>query len=158
MLRDHGRGLARVARGYAHSRAEEEDLLQDILLGLWMALPRFRGDCSERTFAYRIAHNRGITLLRRRRPAPSPLEQAHEVPDRRPDPAAASAAVFARERLAAAVGELPEVLRSVVLLYLEDLEPEEIAQVLGITRNNVAVRLTRARQALRGLLGHGTPS
>jgi RNA polymerase sigma-70 factor (ECF subfamily) len=152
LLREHGAGLARLAGAYAQNPSDREDLLQEILLGLWLALPRFRGDCSERTFAYRIAHNCGITLLRRRRPPAMPLEKAHEVLDPRPDPETEAVASEAPEQLAAAVRALPETLRSVVVLHLEDLDPDEIAQVLGLTRNNVAVRLTRARHALRDRL------
>jgi RNA polymerase sigma factor (sigma-70 family) len=54
ILREHGSALARLAASYAHDPADREDLLQEILLAIWTALPRFRGDCSERTFAFRI--------------------------------------------------------------------------------------------------------
>jgi RNA polymerase sigma factor (sigma-70 family) len=54
-----------------------------------------------------------------------------------------------RARLLRAVPELPETLRGVVVLRLEGLNDREIADVLGVSPNNVAVRLTRARDALR---------
>lgn len=58
-----------------------------------------------------------------------------------------------RERLQAAVQSLPMGLRQVVVLTLEGLSHAEVADVVGITENNVAVRLTRARAALSRRLG-----
>ncbi|MSV36373.1 MAG: hypothetical protein EXQ47_12375 [Bryobacterales bacterium] len=43
--------------------AEGDDLLQEITLALWAALPRFRGESSERTWVYRVAHNTGISYI-----------------------------------------------------------------------------------------------
>lgn len=57
-----------------------------------------------------------------------------------------------RERLLGAIQRLPEGHRQVVLLSLEGLSHADIAEVLGITENNVAVRLSRARRALKDLL------
>jgi RNA polymerase sigma-70 factor (ECF subfamily) len=55
-------------------------------------------------------------------------------------------------RLLAAVRALPVLHRQVILLLLEGLAHREIAEVLGTTENNVAVRANRARAALRVLL------
>jgi RNA polymerase sigma-70 factor (ECF subfamily) len=56
-------------------------------------------------------------------------------------------------RLMAAVRQLPLIQRQVVVLALEDMDYAEIAAVLGITENNVGVRLNRARAGLRKLMG-----
>lgn len=55
--------------------------MQDIWLAVRRALPGFRGDCSERTFIYRIAHNRALTHAGRSRAATAPLEEALDVLD-----------------------------------------------------------------------------
>src|SRR3984885_2894799 len=55
-----------------------EVLIQEIALAIWQALAHFRGDCSERTFVYRIAHNRGLTHVGRRPPTHQPLEALEE--------------------------------------------------------------------------------
>ncbi len=56
----------------------------------------------------------------------------------------------------AAIRTLPLIQREVITLTLEELSQAEIGEVLGITENNVAVRLNRARKSLRRLLGVGT--
>jgi RNA polymerase sigma-70 factor (ECF subfamily) len=63
-----GAALTRLAASYARDAGDREDLFQEIAVAIWRALPRFRGECSERTFLFRIAHNRGIAHIARRRP------------------------------------------------------------------------------------------
>jgi RNA polymerase sigma-70 factor (ECF subfamily) len=142
--------LRRLAWSYARGETEREDLLQEIALGLWTALPRFRGDSSERTWLYRVAHNTAISFVtsasRRAK-----REQPGEAPDR---PAAAASPESTaieeqqRARLRAAVAELPMTDRQIVVLHLEGLSAAEIETVTGLTAGNVATRLTRVRQKL----------
>ena len=80
-----GPALARVAASYAYGAAEREDLLQDILLAVWRALPRFAGRSSLRTYVFRIAHNRGLSLARARKPVHA-CDSEQLRPDPSPDP------------------------------------------------------------------------
>ena len=148
--------LGRLASSYAGSTGERDDLLQEIALALWQALPRFRGESSERTFLFRIAHNHCINHIVRRRPTES-LQQLELDPadDARPVDQMLSAAQESA-RLVAAVRRLPLIQREVVVLALEDMDYAEIAAVLGISETNVGVRLNRARASLRKLMGEGT--
>ena len=153
MLGEFGPSLDRLAAAYEGDRAERDDLLQDISFALWRALPTFRGECSERTFVYRIAHNRGLThRARRRLRVTEPLDSVEVVADPRSDPEQTTIRNLTRERLQAAVRRLPEGARQVVILSLSGLGAAEIGEVLGITENNAAVRLSRARRALKDLL------
>lgn len=153
LLERYRAAIARLAGTYEANRADREDLVQDIWLAVWRALPRFRGDCSERTFVFRIAHNRAITHASRRRPAAVTLDEALEVPDPEASTERSAHLQSEHERLLAAVRRLPLGRREVVLLTLEGLPQREIAEVLGITDVNVAVRLGRARTELCNLLG-----
>lgn len=63
LLRRYLPALRRVAWSYAREPHQAEDLLQEIALALWTALPRFRGDASERTWLYRVAHNTAISFV-----------------------------------------------------------------------------------------------
>jgi RNA polymerase sigma-70 factor (ECF subfamily) len=154
ILRREGAALRRVAAAYEAEPARREDLFQEICLAIWQALPRFRGEASERTFVFRIAHNRGLTHRSRSRPAAAATElaEAESVADPRPGPESEAREVQRRERLRAAVLALELEPRQVISLTLEGLSPKEIAEVLGITENNVNVRLSRARRALRQVL------
>ena len=144
--------LQRLAAAYERDPHEQEDLVQDILFALWRALPSFRGECSERTFVYRVAHNRALTHRRRLPRRGEELARADAVADPRADPSERAEAVQRREYLFDAVRRLPRAYRQVVTLRLEDLSNAEIAEVLGVNENTVAIRLTRARKALAELM------
>ena len=148
--------LGRLANSYAGSTGERDDLLQEIALALWQALPRFRGESSERTFLFRIAHNHCINHIVRRRPADS-LQQLEldPVDEARPVDAVVGEAQESAQLLAA-VRRLPLIQREVVVLALEDMDYGEIAAVLGISETNVGVRLNRARASLRKLMGESS--
>ena len=147
LLADNGPALTRLAASYTNTTADRDDLVQEIALSIWRGLPQFRGECSERTFIFRIAHNRAVTHLTRRRP-PATTDVV-DVPDSALNPEAGLAREQQGERLHHAVHALPLLYRQVVTLMLEGLDYGEIAQVLGLSESNVGARLTRARQMLR---------
>jgi len=152
IARAYGDSLARVAWGYVDNAADHDDLMQDVLVAIWRALPRFRQASSERTFVFRIAHNRGCTFAARRRrhePLASQARDPRPGPDERLDDARR------RERLAAAIRTLPAPLRQAVLLRLEGFTVSEIAALQSTSENNVSVRLSRARDRLRAVLREG---
>ena len=154
MLREHDRSLRRLAASYERDAARQEDLVQEIWFAVWRALPGFRDECSERTFIFRIAHNRAVSHVdhwQRRRTDTLDDNATFLAPD--PDPEHALSQQQRHERLRHAVQSLPISMRQVVVLALEGLTHSEIAQILGITDNNVAVRLTRARAELAHRLG-----
>ena len=120
---------------------------------LWRALPAFRGDSSLRTFVARIASYCAISHVRRGARMPRPGEISDNLPAPEPDPEQHAIGRDRQAKLLAAVRTLPLPLRQVALLTLEGLAPQEIATVLGITANAVAIRLSRARDALRQQMG-----
>jgi RNA polymerase sigma factor (sigma-70 family) len=153
VIREHGALLARVARGYADNAHDADDLMQEIWTALWRALPRFRAEASERTFVLRVAHNRGISFAVARRRRFASLGEAADVSD--PAPIAETRVIAAerRDRLFDAIRRLPDTQREAIMLQLEGLSQREIAQLQGTSESNAGVRLTRARKALRALLG-----
>ena len=152
IVRTHGAALGRLAAAWATDPAAREDLLQEILIALWRALPRFRGDASERTFVFRVAMNRALSHRFRRGPQGEPLDTAAHVADPAQTPEAQVTASQERAMLLSAVQSLPESMRQVLTLNLEGFSGAEIADVLGISETNVHVRLTRARKALQEAL------
>lgn len=152
LLAAHGPALGRLASSYARGPGEREDLLQEIALAIWGALPRFRHECSERTFVFRIAHNRAIAHIARRRLPLVEGPDGLDVEDPAPDPEQALSSGQQGDRLVDAIHRLPFAHAQVVTLSLEGLSYAEIADVLGISETNVGARLTRARQMLRSML------
>lgn len=156
---EYGDALWRLTAGYAADRHDREDLRQDIHVALWKALHRFRGDCSLRTFVYRIAHNRGLSHRARMGRRDHRSLDHVVLRDPRPGPAERTATARRREVLHEAIRRLSPTYRQTVMLHLDGLTNGEIAEVLGLSAGNVAVRLTRARKALKKILegGEGDP-
>jgi RNA polymerase sigma factor (sigma-70 family) len=156
ILSEHAAAISRLAFGYETAANVREELVQDIALAIWQALAHFRGECSERTFVYRIAHNRGLSHVWKRRPPHQSLEEIEESDqpiDPRPHPEEQVAQADRRTRLTSATQSLPVTHRQMIVLMLEGLSHAQMAEVLGITENNVAVRLNRARNMLKDALG-----
>jgi len=152
ILTEHRYPLARLAASYTASSSDRDDLLQDIAMGLWQALPAFREECSERTFVFRIAHNRAMTYLARNHTRSIISDEDLETRDTNATPEEAFAREEQGSRLTQAIKSLPIAYRQVITLSLEEMEYDQIAMVLGISESNVGARLTRARQMLRKML------
>ena len=152
VLREHGPMLARIAGSYESEPARRDDLLQEISVAVWRALPSWRGDASLRTFAARVAHNRAIDhLSREKRARGDELHEDHVDPDA--NPVQHAVAHQRRQDLLAAVRELPLGQRQVVVLALEGFSQREIGQALSLEENTVTQRLSRARRQLQSVLG-----
>jgi RNA polymerase sigma factor (sigma-70 family) len=153
IARDHGAMIRRIAASYEANAHLAEELEQEIHFALWRSLPSFRGESSLRTFVARIATNRAITHVACALRSPPSLELDEQIPAPGEDPESRAIAVSHHTRLIAAVRRLPLSYRQAVTLALEGLTPKEIADFLGITANAVTVRLSRAKDLLRNLLG-----
>ncbi len=152
-LRTYGPALSRLASAYARNKAEREDLLQDIALALLVSLPMFRGECPERAFVLRVAHNRALALVTRRRTT-TPFEPLNDdLADQGPGPADVVEQRARRRALVDAIRRLPLGQRQVALLSLEGLSHDEIGAVLGLNANAIGVRMHRARTELSKLMG-----
>ena len=152
VISEHGPLIRRIARSYETNRALVDEMVQDIYLALWEALPRFRGDSTLRTFVVRVAHNRAITHVANEVRRPRTVELHDDLPDSAMTPDKAAENAEARNRLERAVMRLPLGQRLVVTLALEGFSPDEIAQVLGIGVSAASVRLHRAKAQLQMLL------
>ena len=149
LIEQHGGILHRVRSLYAVDPEDGKDLVQEILMQLWGALPSFRGEAAFSTWMYRVAIN--TALLRRR--------SARAQPRQSDDPEALAALAVAPNqpdpdvrRLYQCIRELPSLNRAIVLLHLEGHSYEEIARTIGISRGNVSVRLVRLKARLRDCL------
>ncbi|HYQ22729.1 sigma-70 family RNA polymerase sigma factor [Stenotrophomonas sp.] len=153
VLQAHWPMLARMAGSYARDPARRDDLLQEISIALWQALPRWRGDEGTlRAFIARVAHNRAMdALASEQRHRGNSLDE--HLPDPDADPLQQAARAQQHDGLLLAVRQLPLGLRQVVLLALEGFSQREIGQALALEENTVAQRLSRARRQLRERMG-----
>jgi RNA polymerase sigma-70 factor (ECF subfamily) len=147
--------LWRLVNSYEADPGRREDLFQEIALGVWQALPRFRGDSSERTWLYRIAHNIAISTLesrRRRDTRELPMPDSVERIGRWNDPDRELVIEEQRQAVLAAIQELAPVDKQLIVLHLEGLSYQEIEEVSGLSESAIASRLSRIRDRLTALI------
>lgn len=150
LLAEHRGIVFKVARIYARGSDEREDLAQEIAAQLWRSFGAYDASRAKfSTWMYRVALNVAISYARSNARAGclEPLDAMHlETPG-------AAGVVEPDGRLPALyafIGALDALNRALILLYLEDRSYAEIAQVLGISETNVATKLGRIKQKLRG--------
>ena len=144
--------IQRIALTYETNPDLAEELVQEIYVAIWRALPSFRGDASLRTFVARIATNRAVTHVARAMRVPRPVELDEGLPSPADNPEHRAIARDRTTALLLAVRQLPLTYRHTVTLVLEGLTHDEVGQVLGISANAVGIRMTRAKELLRQLL------
>jgi RNA polymerase sigma factor (sigma-70 family) len=147
-LAEHAAVLHHVANGFAEG-ADRADLMQELLLAVWRAVPAYRGGAQSSTFLYRVAHNAALTWKRTQRNYRQRLDRFEALEA----PAAVASAVDGREsealkHLYVAIRRLPPVDRSLILLHLDGVSYAGMAEIHGLTESNVGVRLNRLKQKL----------
>ncbi|MDE2154888.1 MAG: sigma-70 family RNA polymerase sigma factor [Xanthomonadaceae bacterium] len=160
LLREHRGVIFKVASIYARNLEDRRDLAQEISVQLWRSFGRYDEQQAKfSTWMYRIALNVAISQARRERRSASerfePLQTHHLE-----TVGGGEALAEADERLTALyafIGQLDPLNRALILLYLEGRGYAEIAEILGVSETNVATKLGRIRQKLRGqMIGAAT--
>lgn len=144
--------LSRIAAQYEIRPAQREDLLQEIVFAIWQALPGWRGDASVKTFIARIAHNHGVNHVIEDRRHGVHEDLSDDLLDGTPQPDQQTYRHQQARHLLKAIRRLPLGLQQATTLALEGFSHAEIGDILGISVNNVDVRLFRARSALKEAL------
>lgn len=151
-LAEFGPALARLARAYERDGERRGDLLQDIHFALWRSFAGFAGQCSLRTWVYRVAHNTAISArLRRREARLVSLDELDEM--RGPnDLERAVGDAHVLTRLHGLIRSLAPPDDQVMLLYLEEEDAASIAEITGLSPGAVATRIHRLKRLLSSRL------
>lgn len=152
LLSQHKRILYKVASCYCRDREDRHDLMQDMVVQLWLAFPRF--DASQRfsTWMYQVAMNVAISHLRyvtsQQRDGRRTLSlEALGVDVSDADSLAATDSDNMRT-LFALMQELDALNRGLLLLFLDGYDADEIARMMGISASNVSTRVHRLKARL----------
>jgi RNA polymerase sigma factor (sigma-70 family) len=141
-LIEENRGIIfKVIRLYVRHQEDEKDLFQEIIFQAWKSYPRFEARSKFSTWLYRIGLNTVLTFKRRpnvvdHRDDLSTITIAH------PPPSHDSEALYY------AIHQLHEIDRMIISLHLDGYDNEEIADITGLTKNNIGVKLHRIKEHL----------
>jgi RNA polymerase sigma factor (sigma-70 family) len=152
IVADYGPLISRIAMSYEADPSLREDLTQQIFLAVWQALPTFRADSSLKTFIARVAQNRSISFVTKQVRQPPVAEVPEKLEADMPNPEDSAIEASERRSLLEATRRLPPPQREVIILVLEGFDYGEIAEMLDIAPNALALRLSRAKAALKSML------
>lgn len=159
LMRRYNQRLYRAARAILKDEAEAEDVMQDAYVSAFQNLRQFEGRAPFSAWLLRIAVNEALGRKRGRERNTS-LEEGNEngeismsIAETGPDPEQCATRAEMGQMLEEAVLDLPEAYRAVVMLRdVEELSTAETAAALGLTEENVKVRLHRGHAMMREML------
>ena len=146
MIEAQKRTIYKVCYMYANDQDDLNDLFQETVLNLWKGFPSYRGDSKLTTWVYRIAMNTCITFLRHASHRPQTVPMTANVASQM----AADEDTAARlQELYRLINRLGKLERALILLWLEERSYQEMADILGLSKANVPVKLNRIREKLK---------
>ena len=140
--------LFKVAKSYCHEEEDRQDLIQEMMVQVWLSLDKYNDQFKISTWLYRIALNVAISFYRknRTRTAKSVLlnEKTSQMPE--DDKTEDELNLNLLERF---INELNEIDKALIILYLEDKSHAEIAETLGMSVSNVGTKVGRIKDRLK---------
>lgn len=145
IMRNHDALIYKVCYMYAEDEEHLRDLRQEVAANVWCGLDRFNGLSKVSTWVYRIALNTCITYFRRhgKHSAVSRLDDAAYVVADNSDERRAQLNMMYE-----LIGRLGKIDKAIVMLWLDEHSYDEISEITGLTRSNVASRLHRIKHRL----------
>jgi RNA polymerase sigma-70 factor (ECF subfamily) len=148
--------IFKVVKTYVDLPQDKDDLFQEILLQLWSSIPSFQGCAKETTWIYRVALNTALVWKRTEKRKKNRLRiefwDIQEISQPKGDCEELSQNQHVLDQVYDSIKQMPKSESSILLLYLDGLRYDEMADVLGISKSNVGVRLNRAKKKLAQLL------
>lgn len=137
-------GIAhKVCNSWFRDPSDREDAMQEMMYQLWRSYDRFDGRSKFSTWMYSVCLNTALTYVRKNKKRNERLSEEHDVID---EEAADEEKI---EALRNQIETLSPINKAIMLLYLEEMSYDEIAEITGLTRSNVSVRLVRIKKELK---------
>ena len=142
--------IYKLCLSYSGDQLSADDLHQDTWIAVWNSLPKFRGESKTSTWIYRIAINTCLVGLKKQRNKAENSEVIlsklihEETYDNSKE----------INRLYECISKLKESERIIITLVLEEKPYEEIAEITGITENNLRVKIHRIKKELHEIYTH----
>ncbi len=143
--------IIKICRAYTDSQEDFEDYYQEVCLQIWRSRDKFRGDAKWSTWIYRLTLNICLTLIKKKKKHREHYDSDYKIQNEIVE----DERTFSDESLNLlyeAIKQLSEIDRAVILLYLEEKPNKEIADIIGVTPNNIGVRINRIKERLKKLL------
>ena len=149
VIESHKGIVYKIANAYCKDAEDRKDVVQEIIVQLWKSFDTYNNQYKYSTWVYRIALNVAISFYRkehRRKQNAEPLyDDILNMTDANVPGEKEAAIGFLHQ----CIGELKEIDKALMLLYLEEKSYKEIAEIIGISETNVATRIGRIKTILK---------
>jgi RNA polymerase sigma-70 factor (ECF subfamily) len=147
LIRKNENLIYKVCSMYISDEFPLADLYQEVVYNLWKSYTKFRGECSESTWMYRIALNTCITGMRKELRRPEHVS-IFELKEHLITPESMTENIKEMYQL---IFQLKPLERAIILLYLDEKTYQEIADITGLTLNNIAIKIKRIKEKLKNM-------
>ncbi len=156
IIDQHNGILYKIGRSYTTEDADFKDLYQEMLIQLWKSLDKFQGNSKVSTWMYRVALNTALSYKRNQKRKKRADTLDHIGEKIACGGAAGIEAMNQKEQkielLYKCINLLKKEERAIILLHLDGKKYEEIAEITGLTKNHVGVKIKRIKDRLQRLL------
>ena len=150
LVEENKKLIYKVSHMYCDNTIDKRDLFQDIIANLWKAYPNFRGNSKVSTWIYRVSINTAVTWYRDYLKNNNHIEYAYVIPQFQDD--------FnfdeLNEKLYEAISFLGKIDKAIILLLLDEHSYDEISEIIGLTKTNVATKINRIKLKLKHYLSN----
>ncbi len=148
LIEENKKLIYKVSHMYCDRTIDKKDLFQEIIANLWKAYPNFKKNSKISTWIYRISINTAISWFRDYIKSRNHIEYTNLIPQLQDDPAA----IELNEKLYGAIGFLGKLDKAIILLQLDGYSYDEISEIMGLTKTNVATKINRIKLKLKNHL------
>ena len=152
IIEDNKKLIYKVSHLYCDNADDMQDLFQDIVSNLWMAYPNFQQKSKVSTWVYRVSLNTAITWFRDYSKQSKRIEYTNWIPDMTNETDHATDELY--EQLYKAIDTLGKIDKAIIMLFLDDTSYDEIAEIVGLTKTNVATKIGRIKLKLKDFVSN----
>ncbi|RLD65991.1 MAG: RNA polymerase subunit sigma-70 [Bacteroidetes bacterium] len=146
ILESHKKLVFKIANAYSRNKEDRQDLVQEVVLHLWKAFPKYDKKYSFSTWIYRIALNVSISYYRKEKTR----EKTYSGYQTQVEIINSEDLVFDKrlKQLYKFIDQLKSLDKAIIILYLEGLKNKEIADIMGMSITNVSTKMNRIKNKL----------
>ena len=147
MVKEYRKTIYTVCYFYSKNSEEVNDLYQEILINLWKGFEKFRGESSLKTWIWRVSLNTCNNQERKKKSSVQTIPLSIDIDLYNDDDVQSKQIQMLYDR----INRLDVFDRAIILLWLENMSYQDIADVVGISLPNVTTRLFRIKEQLKSM-------
>ena len=147
MVKEYRKTIYTVCYFFSKDTEEVNDLFQEILINLWKGFEKFRGESSLKTWIWRVSLNTCNSQERKKKSSVQTIPLSVDIDLYNDDDAHSKQIQILYDR----INRLDVFDRAIILLWLENMNYQDIADVVGISLSNVTTRLFRIKEQLKSM-------